>query len=116
MRRDERDVPLGAAFVAKEAVYEAWSARRRRARAREIRVTIAGTSFTAQIVASGEPLKGRVGRVGERWVAFVTAYNRCDLREDVDGIGGYLGVVNDRMPSAPSTHLRRSRLRDDAVR
>ncbi len=64
-RPDEDDVALDAAFVAKEAVYKAWSALGGDVLEHaDIRVTIAGTACMAQIVPSGELLHGRVGLVG----------------------------------------------------
>lgn len=73
-RPDEHDVPLGATVVAKEAVYKAWSALGGDVLEHaDIRVTIAGSAYVAQIVASGEVLHGRLGLVGAWWVAVVTA-------------------------------------------
>lgn len=75
LRTDDADIDPLAAFVAKEAVYKAWSSPERRIlEFQDVRLRLGPGpgGFDAEVVAAdAEPttLTGRIARAGDRWLA-----------------------------------------------
>lgn len=74
LRPDEGGVDAHLAFTLKEAAYKAWSrCGGRLLDHQEVRLTVDGDTFAAEVVDDGVRLEGRYVRADDRWVALVVA-------------------------------------------
>lgn len=70
LRPDENDLDAHLAFALKEAAYKAWSScGGRMLEHHHVRISIEGSTFTAEVVADGSLISGRYSHADERWVA-----------------------------------------------
>lgn len=79
LRSDERDLDPTLAFVLKEAAYKAWSATGGRILDHhEVRVSVDGHHFSADVVTDGVVLTGRYANAAQRWLALVVELHHHD--------------------------------------
>ncbi len=72
LRADESGIDPHLAFTLKEAAYKAWSNRGGRLLAHhDIRITLAGSQFAAEVVGDGIILPGQFTSAAGRWLALV---------------------------------------------
>lgn len=72
LRADESGIDPHLAFTLKEAAYKAWSNRGGRLLAHhDIRITLAGRRFAAEVAGDGIVLPGQFASAADRWLALV---------------------------------------------
>lgn len=91
LRPDEANVDAHLAFTLKEAAYKAWSrCGGRLLDHHEVRLTVAASEFTAEVLGEGMRIDGRYVRSDGRWIALAAASRAYSLGPSSDLTMGLL--------------------------